>query len=131
MDEISFVGSKGGVGTSTVAILHALSVAEGGRRVRRTATAPAGVEVLAGRLAVPVPGPGEVVPVTPELTLGDAADPRRLHRRRWRHGHLLGLRWARVLGRAQRLPGAAAGSRGAADNGGCAGAGAGSIPRAA
>ena len=75
MGKISFVGSKGGVGTSTVAVLHALTIADTCRRVRLTATAAAGVEDLAVILAVPVPGPGEVVRVTPELTLGDAADP--------------------------------------------------------
>ena len=72
MDKISFVGSKGGVGTSTVAVLHALSVAD---TVRLTATTAAGVEDLAVLLAVPVPAPGEVASVTPELTLGDEADP--------------------------------------------------------
>jgi hypothetical protein len=75
MDKISFVGSKGGVGTSTVAVLHALSVAESGRRVRLTATATAGVEDLAVLLAVPTPAPGEVVEVAPGLSLGEAGDP--------------------------------------------------------
>ena len=74
MDKISFVGSKGGVGTSTVAALHALSVAETSRRVRLTATATAGIEDLAVLLAVPVPAPGQVVAVTPALSLGDEAD---------------------------------------------------------
>jgi hypothetical protein len=75
MDKIVLVGSKGGVGTSTVAVLHALSVAGTGRAVRLTATAPAGVEDLAAILAVPTPAPGEVVGVTPGLSLGDEADP--------------------------------------------------------
>ena len=74
MDKIVLVGSKGGVGTSTVAVLHALSVADTGRRVRLTATAPAGVEDLAAILAVPTPAPGEVVEVAPGLSLGDEAD---------------------------------------------------------
>ena len=65
MDKIVLVGSKGGVGTSTVAVLHALSVADTGRRVRLSATAPAGVEDLAVILAVPTPAPGEVVDVAP------------------------------------------------------------------
>ena len=75
MEKIVFVGSKGGVGTSTVAVLHALSVAGSGRRVRLTATAPAGVEDLAVILAVPTPAPGEVVEVAAGLSLGDEADP--------------------------------------------------------
>ena len=75
MDKISLVGSKGGVGTSTVAVLHALSVAESGRRVRLTATAAADVEDLAVLLAVPTPAPGEVIEVAPGLSLGDAGDP--------------------------------------------------------
>ena len=74
MDKIVLVGSKGGVGTSTVAVLHALSVAGTGRRVRLTATAPAGVEDLAVILAVPTPAPGEVVEVAAGLSLGDEAD---------------------------------------------------------
>jgi len=75
MDKVVLVGSKGGVGTSTVAVLHALSVAGIGRPVRLTATAPAGVEELAVILAVPAPAPGEVVQVAPGLSLGDEADP--------------------------------------------------------
>ena len=75
MNKIVLVGSKGGVGTSTVAILHALTVARTGRCVRLTATAPAGVEDLAVILAVPTPAPGEVVEVAPGLSLGDEADP--------------------------------------------------------
>jgi hypothetical protein len=63
------------VGTSTVAVLHALSVAGTGRAVRLTATASAGVEDPAAILAVPTPAPGEVVGVTPGLSLGDEADP--------------------------------------------------------
>ncbi len=34
MDWVVFVGSKGGVGTSTVAVPHALSIAESGACVR-------------------------------------------------------------------------------------------------
>jgi len=75
MDKIVFVGSKGGVGTSTVAVLHALSVAGTGRCVRLTATAAAGVEDLAAILGIPTPAPGEVVSVKPGLTLGQVADP--------------------------------------------------------
>jgi len=75
MDRIVLVGSKGGVGTSTVAVLHALSVAGTGRCVRLTATAPAGVEDLAVILAVPTPAPGEVVEIAPGLSLSDEADP--------------------------------------------------------
>jgi len=75
MDKIVFVGSKGGVGTSTVAVLHALSVAEAGRSVRLTATAPAGVEDLAAILGIATPVPGEVVSVTPALSLGEVGDP--------------------------------------------------------
>ncbi len=75
MDKIVFVGSKGGVGTSTIAVLHALSVAEAGRSVRLTATAPAGVEDLAAILGIATPVPGEVVSVTPALSLGEVGDP--------------------------------------------------------
>ncbi len=75
MDKTTFVGSKGGVGTSTIAVLHALSVVDTGRCVRLTATAPAGVEDLAAILATPAPTPGEVVSVAPGLSLGDEADP--------------------------------------------------------
>lgn len=75
MEKIVFVGSKGGVGTSTIAVMHALSVAGTGRRVRLTATAPAGVDDLAVILAVPTPAPGEVVEVAAGLSLGDEADP--------------------------------------------------------
>jgi len=75
MDRIVLVGSKGGVGASTVAALHALSVAGTGRPVRLTAIAAAGLEDLAAILAVPAPAPGEVVQVAPGLSLGDEADP--------------------------------------------------------
>lgn len=44
MDKTTFIGCKGGVGTSTVAALHALSVAEAGRSVRLTATGPGGID---------------------------------------------------------------------------------------
>ena len=75
MEKRIIVGSKGEVGTSTVAVLHALSIAGTGRCVRLTATAPAGVEDLAVILAVPTPAPGEVVEVAAGLSLGDEADP--------------------------------------------------------
>jgi len=74
MDKITFVGSKGGVGTTTVAALHALSVAGTGRSVRLTATGPGGIDDLAAILAVPTPGPGEVIEVAAGLSLGDEAD---------------------------------------------------------
>jgi len=75
MDKTTFVGCKGGVGTSTVAVLHALSVAEAGRNVRLTATGPGGIDDLAAILAVPTPATGEATEVAAGLSLGDEDDP--------------------------------------------------------
>jgi len=68
---VTFVGAKGGVGTSTVAALHAVQRARLRRCVRLSSTEPAGVEDLAAVLGVPTPGPGEAGDVVPGLTLAD------------------------------------------------------------
>jgi len=68
---VTLIGAKGGVGTSTVAAMYALTVARTGQPVRLSASGPAGVEDLATILAVPVPGPGQSVEVGPGLTLAD------------------------------------------------------------
>jgi len=68
---VTFVGAKGGVGTSTVATLHAIALARREHTVRLTSTHTAGVEDLAALLGVPAPGAGETVTVLPRLTLAD------------------------------------------------------------
>jgi len=70
----TFVGAKGGVGTSTVAALHALQLARHDETVRLTANTTADVEDLAALLGMPTPDPGEVVNVAPSLTLADHPD---------------------------------------------------------
>lgn len=75
ISQTTFVGAKGGVGTTTVAVIHALNEAAAGRTVRLSATTAAGVEDLADLLAVQPPGPGGVVPVTANLTLAHGCDP--------------------------------------------------------
>jgi len=89
MSTTTFVGAKGGVGTSTVAALHALELARHGQTVRLTANEPprpgqaslarrddwprhpevSGVDDLATLLGLPTLQPGEVVNVVPGLTL--------------------------------------------------------------
>ena len=59
MTTTTFVGAKGGVGTTTVAVFHALELAERTGSVHLTATAAAGIEDLAAVLGVPAPAPGE------------------------------------------------------------------------
>jgi hypothetical protein len=66
---VTFVGAKGGVGTSTVAALHAIQLARLGRTVRLSATD--GVDDLAAILGVPCPGPDDTANVLPGLTLGE------------------------------------------------------------
>ncbi len=73
--DTTFVGAKGGVGTSTVAALYALQAARSGQPVHLTATDAAGVEDLAAILGVPAPGAGHLVEVAPGLTLGDLRSP--------------------------------------------------------
>jgi hypothetical protein len=73
--ETTFVGAKGGVGTSTVAALYALQFARSGQAVRLTATDAVGVEDLAAILGIPAPGPGQAVEVAPGLSLADHRDP--------------------------------------------------------
>ncbi|MEA2825692.1 MAG: hypothetical protein QOG43_131 [Actinomycetota bacterium] len=73
MTTTTFVGAKGGVGTSTVAAFHAIELAERTGSVHLTATAAAGIEDLAAVLGVPAPTPGGSVSVVPGLTLGDIA----------------------------------------------------------
>jgi hypothetical protein len=67
----TFVGAKGGVGTSTLAALHAAHLARSGRSVRLTSSDPAGLDDLAAHVGVPAPGEGESVVVIPGLTLAD------------------------------------------------------------
>ncbi len=67
----TLVGSRGGVGTSTIAALYALQLAHSGQTVRLTATHAAGVDDLAvilGSCQVP---PGDVVRIVDGLTLAD------------------------------------------------------------
>ena len=64
--DTTFAGAKGGVGTSTVAALYALSAARSGQFIRLTATAAAGVDDLASILGVPVPAPGGVAEAAPD-----------------------------------------------------------------
>ena len=73
MTTTTFVGAKGGVGTSTVAVFHALELAERTGSVALTATEPATVDDLAAILGILTPAPGESVSVVPGLILGDSA----------------------------------------------------------
>lgn len=72
MTTTTFVGAKGGVGTSTVAVLHALELARTAPVYLSAATA-AGIEDLACLLGLPTPGPATDVTVVPGLTLGQQA----------------------------------------------------------
>lgn len=72
---VTFAGAKGGVGTTTVAALHALAMARRGRAVRITSTTSAGVEDLAAVLGVPNPSSAEHVEVLPGLTLAGEPCP--------------------------------------------------------
>lgn len=72
---VTFVGAKGGVGTSTIAALHAIQGARVGRPVRLTSTDPSGIDDLAAVLGVPTPEEGQVVVVLPGLTLADHLCP--------------------------------------------------------
>ncbi len=73
-NDTTFVGAKGGVGTSTVAALYAVQEARSGQPVRLTATDAVGVEDLAAILGIPTPAPGQVVEAAPGLTLADHRD---------------------------------------------------------
>ena len=73
--DTTFIGAKGGVGTSTVAALYALQAARSCQPVRLTAADVDGVEDLAAILGIPAPGPGQAVDVAPGLTLADHRDP--------------------------------------------------------
>ncbi|MCA1697989.1 MAG: hypothetical protein LC790_03430 [Actinobacteria bacterium] len=66
---VTFVGAKGGVGTSTIAALHAIQLARLGRTVRLSANDA--VDDLAAIVGVPCPGPDETARVLPGLTLGE------------------------------------------------------------
>ena len=66
---VTFVGAKGGVGTSTIAALHAIQLARLGRTVRFTAND--GVDDLAATVGVPCPGPNDTAQVLPGLTLAE------------------------------------------------------------
>jgi hypothetical protein len=71
----TLVGAKGGVGTTTVAVLHALELARSGQVVRLTANDPGSVDDLAAVLGVPAPEPGATVDVLPHLSLADHPSP--------------------------------------------------------
>ena len=75
MASVVFVGAKGGVGTTTVTVLHALEAAANGLTVRLTATGAAGIGDLAAILGVAEPAPGVAVQVVPGVSLADEADP--------------------------------------------------------
>lgn len=67
---IRFAGAKGGVGTTTVAALAALTLAHGGETVRLSATDAANVADLAHMFDRDTsPAPGEEVAVRPGITL--------------------------------------------------------------
>lgn len=72
---VTFAGAKGGVGTTTVAALHALAMTRRGHTVRITSRTTTGVEDLAAVLGVPTPPAGEPVQVLPGLTLADQPCP--------------------------------------------------------
>ncbi len=71
MTTTTLVGAKGGVGTSTIAALYALQLAQSGQTVRLTATTDAGVEDLACILGTLPPAPGDVIQMVQGLTLSD------------------------------------------------------------
>ncbi len=73
--DLVFVGAKGGVGTTTVAALHAIQAARAGHQVRLTASDAAGLDDLAAVLGIPTPGEGQIVQATPGLSLADHRDP--------------------------------------------------------
>lgn len=75
MDTVAFVGAKGGVGTSTVAVLHALTVAAAGLAVRLVSPAHAGIEDLAALLGVATPAFGQAAEVGDGLSLGPVPHP--------------------------------------------------------
>ena len=66
---VTFVGAKGGVGTSTVAALHATQLARLGHTVRLSAND--GVDDLAAIVGVPCPAPNDTAKVLPSLTLAE------------------------------------------------------------
>lgn len=73
---ITFLGAKGGVGTTTVAALTALQLARWGSRVRLTATKAANLGDLASMFDLDrAPLRGEIVQVAPGLTLAHAPAP--------------------------------------------------------
>lgn len=72
---VTFVGAKGGAGTSTVAVLHSLGVARSGRRVRLSGSDTACVDDLAALLGARPPSPGDAVEVVPGLTLSEDTNP--------------------------------------------------------
>jgi hypothetical protein len=75
MTTTTFVGAKGGVGTSTVAVIHALELAARTGTVHLSATDSSVIDDLAAILGVPAPADGEAVVAAPGLTLGDEPDP--------------------------------------------------------
>jgi hypothetical protein len=73
---VTFVGAKGGVGTSTIAVAHAFRLGRSGHDVRLTATDPTGLIALSA-LVAPCPPlePGHVVQLHHHVTLADHLDP--------------------------------------------------------
>lgn len=63
------------LGTSTVAVLHALDLAGRTGNVRLSSTDRSAVEDLAALLAVPAPAPDDMVDIVPGLTLADHPAP--------------------------------------------------------
>lgn len=70
---VTLVGAKGGVGTSTVAALHATQLARLGRTVRLSANDS--VDDLAAIVGVPCPAPNDIAKILPGLTLAGAMKP--------------------------------------------------------
>jgi hypothetical protein len=66
---VTFVGAKGGVGTSTVAALHAIQLARLGHTVRLSAND--GIDDIAAIVGVPCPAPNDTTKVLPGLTLAE------------------------------------------------------------
>ncbi len=67
----TLIGAKGGVGTSTIAAVYALQLAQSGQTVRLTATHSGGVDDLACILGTLPPAPGDVIQIVDGLSLAD------------------------------------------------------------
>ena len=72
----TFVGAKGGVGTSTIAVAHAFRLGRCGRDVRLTATDPAALIELSSLVAdCPPLEPGQEVELDHNVTFADHLKP--------------------------------------------------------